>query len=161
MKMKRWAWWKKLLNLLIKAGIWSMLLTPFHEAWHAQAARWLGSEAKVVYSSFWHGGTTAYDPSVANSNLYLMAGGVGVALMCLVLWLMARWTPTYFDLADEWVLAAFGAFEFGYGITEPTVKHNQNPEIAIPLVIGVLLIPVMVYYAYRWGRWVSGELKEE
>ena len=153
-------WWGKVLNLLIKAGIWSMLLTPFHEACHAQAARWLGAEAKVVYHSFWHGNTYVYDQSVYNNDLYWMAGGLGVFAICFILWLVAHWTPTYFDLADEWVLAAYGAFQLGYGITEPTILHKQSPEIAIPLVIGIFLLPVMAYYAYKWGKWVSGELKE-
>ena len=147
---------QKIVQLVATFVIWFIIVTFIHEGMHSLFAYIKGCDAVVRFDGFWAG--TCYCDEIRHNQWFWAAGGLGTAFVTGLLWWLARWSPTKWDLDDEAVLATFGVFQLAYGMTEPLLLTNPaQSHTAIALVSAAFTIPVMLYYAVIWAYWYKEE----
>jgi hypothetical protein len=122
---------QKLGSLITMLMLLSLATAPLHEWSHVMMTRVMGGDAYVTYSPGYvaSGGFTHFI-TVPDHGLWWVyfAGGFGVFLGCMVLWLWARISKTMWDMNMELPALMIGLMQFFYAFLEAWI-YPTNPEL--------------------------------
>jgi len=143
--MRKW----KMVSVVVSLLIFSGLAVMVHEAGHFWMCRILGGEANITYDNLASGWCRMTEiPENGRWAISLM-GGWSVAGLYGVLWLMAKWTPTNWDLDDEFAVGLIGVVQFGYGLMEAFASSSIG-EWQMILMVSLLSGVVVFVYVERF-----------
>jgi len=146
---------QKLLDLVITAAVWFVVVAPLHEFWHYQTGTWLGGSGFYVTYPNFISGYCYWTVSPANVWLVYLMGGVGAGFMMLLLAWRALSSPTRWDEDDLFVLALFGGIQIGYGLGELSLAFR--PDLFWPCAVaGSVLgsLPAALWRGPKLAAWV-------
>jgi len=133
----------RILNIFVSLLVFSLISIPVHEWCHYWVCEWLGGEANVTYPTMISGHYEYYG-TVSNEMAVMFAGGLGTFLFFSMLWALARWTPTRWDLDDEFAVCLTGVTQLGYAFCE---GFDISAGMVISSVMGFTSIVVIAAYA--------------
>jgi len=136
----------KLYGILVCILLFYLMSIPLHEWGHYWASEIMGGESSITFptpvSGFIH---TSNLESGIERWLFGFAGGFTVFAVFLLLWIQARWSPTKWDLDDEFALAIVGSCQLVYAFFEACSPDLASSWIMAPVSMTVATIVGVAY----------------
>ena len=142
----------KVIPVLVYAFVFSWLTTGAHEQFHYLMATGLGIDSHATFS--WWGGAVYLDQEVSAGQyvLFRMAGGLGVAALFGLLWLMAHWQGHYSDweVDDTMIFAMVCINQLVYGVFEG-LEYWIGWSVIVGGILSIaILFPLYSRKIFRW-----------
>ena len=135
----------KYLNIAITVAIFLVLSVPIHEWGHFWACKLLGGEANITFDSIAQGWCHITELPDTGMWVVRLAGGMTVFIVYVILWLLARWTPTRWDLDDELATVIVGSSHFVYSIFEAFARSMIGDW---QMIIALILTQAIIFAFY-------------
>jgi len=150
----------KYLHIVLTLVIFAGLSVLIHEWGHFWACRLLGGEANITFDNIAQGWCHITELPDAGMWFVRLAGGMTVFVIYCVLWLLARWTPSCWDLDDELATVTIGVSHFIYAFFEAFASGLiGNWQMIFALLFAQVI--VLILYAKELKIYFSGGCKDE
>ncbi|MGA2160206.1 MAG: hypothetical protein ABSG90_13455 [Dehalococcoidia bacterium] len=142
----------KLIGTLISIAIFYLMGVPLHEWCHYAASTAFGGSGFVTYPGLL-GGIYHFICNASNNWFVYLAGGLGVFVVYMLLWVFQWKIAGRWDMDDQAALVLIGATQLGYGIGEMMWGLGQ-PKWLMAVGAGVGAAVAIAIYLPRVADWL-------